>query len=68
MTNLCKTPLGGIACLTLCTALVGAAQAQDAGDILLQPIVISASGHAQTLPDAPATVTVIDGDEIASKP
>lgn len=29
---------------------------------------MTATGHAQTLPDAPATITVIDGDEIASKP
>lgn len=36
--------------------------------VMLDTIVVSASGHAQTLPDAPATITVIDGDEIASKP
>ena len=47
-------------------------RAQDAAaqeqTVLLDTIVVSASGHAQTLPDAPATITVIDGEEIASKP
>lgn len=42
--------------------------AQDAAPVELQTVVISASGYAQALPDAPATITVIDGEEINSKP
>lgn len=34
----------------------------------LGTIVLTATGQAQALPDAPATMTVIDGEEIASKP
>ncbi len=49
-------------------ALALPAHAQEGQTIQLQTVVITASGHAQTLPDAPATVTVIDGEEIASKP
>ena len=44
------------------------AQTQAGDPITLETLVITASGHAQTLPDAPATVTVIDGEEITSKP
>lgn len=34
----------------------------------LGTIVLTASGYAQALPDAPATMTVIEGDEIAKRP
>lgn len=40
----------------------------DAQAIVLDTVVVTASGQAQTLPDAPATISVIDGEEIASKP
>lgn len=34
----------------------------------LGTIVLTATGQAQALPDAPATITVISGEEIASRP
>lgn len=62
---------GGLACLAFWATVTGA-QAQGGPDdpsvITLAPIVVSATGFAQTLPDAPATVTVIDAEEIAGKP
>ncbi|AYF02190.1 TonB-dependent receptor [Paracoccus yeei] len=41
---------------------------EDEAAVQLETVVITATGTAQTLPDAPATVSVIDGDEITSKP
>jgi len=35
---------------------------------LLETLVVTATGNAQTIPEAPATVTVIDAEEINSKP
>jgi len=40
----------------------------DETAVQLETVVITATGTAQTLPDAPATISVIQGDEIASKP
>ena len=84
MRRLRNTTADMLACLPLWLAVTGAAlpvlavpalvQAQDTQDaaegavVQLDTIVVTASGHAQTLPDAPATVTVIDGEEITSKP
>ncbi len=58
-----------LAASTALAILPGAVLAQqEMTTLLLDDIVITASGHAQTLPDAPATISVIDGAEIASKP
>lgn len=44
------------------------ADAQAEPVTVLDQLVVSASGYAQTLPDAPATISVIDGEQINSKP
>ncbi|MCO5072186.1 MAG: TonB-dependent receptor [Rhizobiaceae bacterium] len=53
------------------------AQEEDGGElqnsgqknsITLETLVVTATGSAQTVPEAPATVTVIDAEEINSKP
>lgn len=49
-------------------ALAQEAEPAEAAPVQLETVVITATGTAQTLPDAPATISVIDGDEIASKP
>lgn len=50
----------------------GPAYAQDGSPLSesydLGTLVISATGFAQQIVDAPATITVIDGEDIASKP
>ncbi|WP_124085306.1 TonB-dependent receptor domain-containing protein [Pseudogemmobacter humi] len=49
-------------------ALAQAADEEEEEVQNLGTIVLTATGQAQALPDAPATMTVIDGAEIASKP
>lgn len=50
------------------TILSTPAFAQEAPPILLDPIVLSASGSEQTLATAPASVTVIDGADLRRGP
>ncbi|RJL03992.1 TonB-dependent receptor [Paracoccus aestuarii] len=50
--------------LAISAATVGPALAQDAAPILLDEIVITASGFAQSIADAPASITVLSGDEL----
>ncbi|WBU54447.1 TonB-dependent receptor [Paracoccus sp. SCSIO 75233] len=40
----------------------------ESDPVVLDTIVITAAGFAQQIVDAPATITVIDSDDIASKP
>ncbi len=61
--------------LAFATTLPAGAQLALAQDVTeeeeaqtLGTIVLTATGQAQALPDAPATITVISGEEIASKP
>jgi outer membrane receptor for ferrienterochelin and colicins len=67
--------VGGLASLLLLSASINAVLAQTSQNAeeeeqttVLKQIVVTASGHAQTIPDAPATITVISGEKIASKP
>lgn len=50
--------------LAISAATAGPALAQDAAPILLDEIVITASGFAQSIADAPASITVLSGDEL----
>ncbi|MFN3525236.1 MAG: TonB-dependent receptor domain-containing protein [Paracoccus sp. (in: a-proteobacteria)] len=43
------------------------AQAQDLQPVLLEEIVITASGFEQNVADAPASITVISGEELARR-
>lgn len=36
--------------------------------VVLDESVVSASGFAQSIKDAPATISIIDGDEIQNRP
>jgi outer membrane receptor for ferrienterochelin and colicins len=42
--------------------------ALDAGAVQLEPVVITATGSAQGLPDAPASMTVIEGEDLRRRP
>ena len=44
------------------------AQAEDEATVVLDTIVVTASGQAQALPDAPETMTVITGEELEKRP
>lgn len=46
----------------------GPQAAAEADGLLLEPLVVTASGFAQQISDAPATITVISAEEIESKP
>lgn len=50
------------------TTIAIPAAAQDVEPVLLEPIVLSASGVEQTLATAPASVTVIQGEELRKGP
>lgn len=71
-----KTPvhrsfaIGSAATFMLSTALPVLAQdtVPTGSPVMLDTIVISATGFAQQIVDAPATITVIDGEEIAEQP
>lgn len=74
MHKLGRGAVGGLASLLLLSASSGVSAQmtenteEEEQTTVLKQIVVTASGHAQTLPDAPATVTVISGEKIASKP
>ncbi|MDN5568216.1 MAG: TonB-dependent receptor, partial [Paracoccus sp. (in: a-proteobacteria)] len=62
----CRRPL--IASLFSVTALVHPALSQQADQpILLDPIILTASGFEQNLSEAPASVSIISGDELARR-
>ena len=52
----------------LVVTLPAAGVAPDPDTVLLAPVVITATGSAQTLPDAPASMTVITGKELLRHP
>lgn len=53
---------------TFCAIAGSPAVSQDtAGVTVLEPIVVTASGFAQQITDAPATITVIDAEEIEGR-
>jgi len=53
----------------LVVTLPAAVPARTRNDqVLLEPVVITATGAAQGLPDAPASMTIIDGDELRRRP
>ncbi|MEE2860552.1 MAG: TonB-dependent receptor [Pseudomonadota bacterium] len=56
--------LAGRAALMSLTALTGPALAQEATPIALEEIVVSASGFEQNIADAPASISVISGEEL----
>jgi outer membrane receptor for ferrienterochelin and colicins len=49
-------------------AVSNVAPSDGGGGTLLEAITITAIGSAQTVAEAPATVTVIDAEKISSKP
>lgn len=55
--------LGGVALPSLAQEAAMSGEAYDLGTV-----VITASGFSQQITDAPATITVIDSEDIASKP
>ncbi|RDD69128.1 TonB-dependent receptor domain-containing protein [Paracoccus versutus] len=55
----------GAAALPAAPALAQATAEDEQAVVQLDTVVVTATGQAQALPDAPATVTVIDGEEIA---
>lgn len=61
-----KTPSLRVTFLSL-TALTAPALAQDTAPILLDEIVITASGFEQNIADAPASISVISGEELARR-
>ncbi|NPD16985.1 TonB-dependent receptor [Xinfangfangia sp. D13-10-4-6] len=68
---LTRLPVWTLALALTLPQLAGQAQAQtteEEEEKSLGTIVLTATGQAQALPDAPATITVINGDDIASKP
>lgn len=58
-----------IATLLTVTALVHPALAQDMAEqpVMLEPIILTASGFEQNLSEAPASVSVISGDELSKR-
>lgn len=54
--------------LAAASAPHAAAAAQGDSTATLEPIVVSASGSSQNLSDAPASITVIDAEELAHRP
>lgn len=61
-----KTPSLRVTFLSL-TALTAPALAQDTAPILLDEIVITASGFEQNIAAAPASISVISGEELARR-
>lgn len=59
--------LSGRAALLSLTALSAPALAQDAQPFMLDEVVISASGFEQNIAEAPASISVISGEELARR-
>ncbi|MCG6110576.1 MAG: TonB-dependent receptor [Paracoccus sp.] len=59
--------LSARAVLLSLTALTVPAAAQDRTPVLLDEVVITASGFEQTIADAPASISVISGEELARR-
>ena len=55
------------AALLSCTALALPAAAQQAESLVLDEVVITAAGFEQAVADAPASVTVIDAEELSER-
>ncbi|MDY3132586.1 MAG: TonB-dependent receptor plug domain-containing protein, partial [Campylobacter lanienae] len=54
--------------VAVATALGGGVALQANESAVLDKSVVSASGFAQSIKDAPATISIIDGDEIQNRP
>ena len=54
----------GLLATTALSAPAVLAQTADAGGFVLDPIVVTASGFQQTVTDAPASISVIPGEQL----
>ncbi len=60
--------LSAILVLSVAAPAIASAQTLDTGTTLLDPVVITATSSERFLKDAPASVSVISGDELRERP